>query len=78
MSPEEITALFAAAASMFPWIAHQPSDNDLTALCETLYPLLLEIPNDEAGAHNLIGLIEHTASYILMWGAEFPIPVRSR
>ena len=76
MSPEEITALFAAAATTFQRITHQPSDDDLTALRETLYPLLLEIPYDEAGSHNLIGLIEPTASYTATWGAAFPIPDR--
>ncbi len=76
MSPEKITALFATAASTFMPIAGQPTDDDLTALWDVLYPLLLDIPyNDQPrGTHNLIGLMEPTASYMATWGAAFPIP----
>jgi hypothetical protein len=70
MTPEEITALFATAASAFQPIVSQPSDNDLTALCDVLYPLLLDIPYDEDGTHNLIGLIKPRASYTATWGAR--------
>ena len=79
MTPEEITAAFATAASTFQPIAGQPTDDDLTTLREVLYPLLLEIPYDETpppGTHNLIGLIKPTASYTATWGAPFPIPAR--
>ena len=75
MTPEEITTLFATAATTFTPIAGQPSDDDLTALRETLYPLLLDIPYDEAGEHNLIGILEPENKYIARWGAAFPIPV---
>ena len=76
MSPKEITALFATAASTFTPIAGQPTDDDLTALRDVLYPLLLDIPYDDqsGGTHNLIGLIEPTASYTATWGVTFPIP----
>ncbi len=77
MTPEEITALFATAATTFQPIIGQPTDDDLTALRDVLYPLLLDIPYDEDGAHprhNLIGLIEPTGSYTTTWGAAFPIP----
>ena len=57
MTPEEITALFATAAAAFPQIDGQPFDNDLTDLQEMLYPLLLNIPYNEGGMHNLIGLL---------------------
>lgn len=79
MTPEEITTLFATAAASFQPIAGQPTDDDLTALREVLYPLLLDIPYDEDGAHprhNLIGLVEPTASYTATWGEAFPIPPR--
>ena len=76
MKPEEITTSFATAAASFQPIVGKPTDDDLTALREILYPLLLEIPYDEPGTHNLIGLIEPTTSYIATWGAAFPIPVR--
>ncbi len=76
MTPEEITAMFATAAASFPAIAGQPSDDHLTALYETLYPLLLAIPYDEAGTHNLIGLLKPTTAYAARWGANFPVPNR--
>jgi hypothetical protein len=76
MSPEEITSSFAVAAASFQPIVGQPTDDDLTALREVLYPLLLEIPYDEPGSHNLIGLIEPTTSYAATWGAAFPVPAR--
>ena len=76
MTPEEITALFAEAANKFSPIAGAPTDDDLTALRETLYPLLLSIPYDEDGRHNLIGLIEPPSSYIATWGEAFPVPAR--
>ena len=79
MTPEEITTAFATAAASFQPIVGQPTDDDLTLLRETLYPLLLEIPYDETpppGVHNLIGLVEPTTSYTATWGAPFPIPVR--
>jgi hypothetical protein len=76
MTPEEITTLFATAAATFPPISQQPTDDDLTALREVLYPLLLDIPYDEDGQHNLIGIIEPTLAYAATWGAEFPVPPR--
>jgi hypothetical protein len=41
MTPEEITASFATTAASFQPIVGQPTNNDLTALREVLYPLLL-------------------------------------
>ena len=38
MTPEEITALFTTAAATFTPITGQPTDDDLTALREVLYP----------------------------------------
>ena len=74
MTPEEITSLFATAATTFQHIAGQPSNDDLTVLQDILYPLLLNIPYDEDGTHNIIGLIEPPDSYVETWGATFPIP----
>lgn len=76
MTPEEITTLFATAAAAFQPISGQPTDDDLTAIRDVLYPLLLDIPYDEAGTHNLIGLIEPTTTYTETWGDAFPIPQR--
>ncbi len=74
--PEEITTSFATAVASFQPIVGQPTDNNLTALREVLYPFLLEIPYNESGMHNLIGIIEPTALYTATWGAAFPIPNR--
>ena len=76
MTPEEITMLFATASDSFQPVVGQPTDDDLTAIRELLYPLLLDIPYDEAGTHNLIGLLKPTASYTATWGMAFPIPQR--
>ena len=79
MTPEEITALFTTAAANFQPIVGQPTDDDLTAIRDILYPLLLDIPYDEHGAHprhNLIGILEPTATYSPTWGAAFPRPQR--
>jgi hypothetical protein len=76
MTPEEITAIFATMATTFPPFTGQPTNDDLTALRNVMYPLLLDIPFDMDGAHNLIGLIEPTASYTATWGTPFPIPPR--
>ena len=75
MTPEEIMALFATAATAFPPIAGQPTDDDLTAMKDILYPLLLDIPYNDPD-NNLIGLIEPLATYIATWGQAFPIPVQ--
>ncbi len=74
MMPEEITALLATAATTIQTIASQPMDDDLTVIRNILYHLLLDIPYDKDGMHNLIGLIEPTASYTTTWGAAFPQP----
>ena len=83
MTPEEITAIFATAAAAFQPIVGQPSDDDLTALRDILYPLLLDIPYTEYAvndplltAHNLVGLIEPVATYTARWGEAFPTPTR--
>ena len=74
MTSEEITALFATVATTFQTIMGQTTDNGHTTLCNVLYPLLLDIPYDKDGTHNLIGLIEPNASYTTMWGAPFLRP----
>ena len=76
MSPEEITALFVEAATRFTPITGNPSDDDLTDMREVLTPLLLAIPYDEDGDHNLIGLIEPMTAYTATWHTAFPLPAR--
>ena len=74
MSPEEIMAIFSPVAATFSPIKVQPTDDDLTALCEVLHPLLLGIPYNEDGTHNLSSLVEPPAAYAATWGTLFPIP----
>ena len=76
MAPDEITALFATATAAFPNIRGQPTDDDLTALRDVLYPLLLDIPYDMNGPDNLIGIIEPVALYTATWGQAFVPPPR--
>ena len=63
MTPKAIMALFADAAMHYTPNGSNPSDNDLTAMQGNLTLLLLAIPYDKAGTHNLIDLIKSTASY---------------
>ena len=67
-------AIFSAAAATCPPIKGQPTDEDLTTLCKVMHPLLLSIPYDKDGDHNLIGLIKPPNTYAETWGAPFPIP----
>jgi hypothetical protein len=76
MMPKEITTSFSTATVSFQPIVGQPTDDGLTTLREVLYPLLLEIPFDEPGTHNLIGIIKATMLYAATWGANFPIPAQ--
>jgi len=64
MTPEDILA-----------DCHQPTDDDLVRLEETLYPLLLAIPYDsESGKRNLSGIILNDETYKEIYGAPFPLP----
>ena len=72
MTSEEITMLFATAVATF----RRSCISTLTTILDILYPLLLDIPYDKDGQHNLIGIIEPTPLYTATWGAKFPIPAR--
>ena len=74
MTPEEITTSFATTVSSFQPILGQPTDDYLTVLWEVLYPLLLEIPYNKLGSHNLIGIIK---PMILYTNASFPVNNRN-
>ena len=63
MKPDAITALFADASAHFVPFAGNPTDDDLTAIREVLTPLLLGIPYDADGRHNLVGLIAQRDKY---------------
>ncbi len=74
MSPNAIYVLFTDAATRFTPITSNPTDEDLTTIPKILTPLLLTIPYDEAGTHNLVGIIKHPMIYLATWLAPFPIP----
>ena len=76
MSPNAIYTLFTDAAAQFTPITGNPTDDDLTAIREILTPLLLSIPYDEAGTHNLVGIIKYPAIYLATWLTPFPVPAR--
>ena len=76
MSPNAIYTLFTDAAARFTPITGNPTEDDLTDICKILTPLLLSIPYDEAGTHNLVGIIEHPAIYLATWLTPFPVPAR--
>ena len=76
MSPEEIALVFADVTAKTTPINGNPTDDDLTALRDLLYPILLSIPYDVNGVHNLVGLIQPTATYVANWTAAFPRPAR--
>ena len=75
-----IALLLAKAAEMHPRIVVQPTDNDIFAMTEVLFPILHSANYAMivvAGRvnHNLIGLIQLDASYTATWTAPFPRPV---
>ena len=50
-----------------PSYCGQPTDDDLTAMRDILYPLLLDITYNDPD-NNLISIIEPLAAYIATWG----------
>ena len=76
MMPEEIALVFADITAKSTPIHGNPTDDDLTALREILTPILLGIPYDVDGTHNLVGLIQPDAIYIDTWLTAFPRPPR--
>lgn len=74
MTTKKMTTLIATVATLFLPITHQPINYDLAALCEVLYPLLLDILYDEERTHNLIRIIQPTASDTVMMGFASSIP----
>lgn len=76
MMPKEVSMLFPKEVANFTPIVTTPTVDNLTNLRERLHPILLSIPYNEDGNHNLIGLIKPTAFYKATWKAPFPIPDR--
>jgi hypothetical protein len=67
MTPEEIATTFADTTETFSPISSKPTDDDLTALCNVLLPILHNIDYDMNGPNNLVGLIEGTTLYTVTW-----------
>ena len=57
-------------------IVGNPTDNDLTAIHEILMPVLLGVPYNTAGPHNLVSLIMPKAAYRLAYSVAFKYPAR--
>ena len=76
-----IAALLEKAAENHPHIVGQPTDDDIYAMTEILFPILHDADYDmtvEQGRvnHNLVGLIQSSAAYAATWTAVFPRPIR--
>ena len=77
MSTNEIVTLFTEASDACPAICSQPTDEDMFALQEYLYPLLLDIPYDRLnGTTILVGIIDDVTDNSLYHGKLFPVPMR--
>jgi hypothetical protein len=65
---DTIALLFATATERFTRNVGQPTDNNIFCICEVLMPPLHNLDYNmqcavKANAHNLVGLIQETASY---------------
>jgi hypothetical protein len=78
MTPDAITLLFREARKAFPPFKGKPTDNNLTAIRETLLPILMEIPyNQLGGVHSLTAILTDPMRYAANHGgAAFKCPAR--
>jgi hypothetical protein len=74
MKPDPITALFADASAHFVPFAGNRTDHDLTAICEVLTPLLLGIPYNANGRHNLVILLAQGKNFKTKFSVFFARP----
>jgi hypothetical protein len=76
MTPNAITLLFKEAHKAFPPFKGKPTDNNLTAIRETLLPILMEIPYDQlGGVHSLTDILMDLLRYAANHGgATFKCP----
>ena len=73
MKPEESQFLFAARLDVFDPVLGQPTDTDLTWICEEITTILLPLLYDvEKGIHNLMGLIMDEDYYKVRYHSKFP------
>jgi hypothetical protein len=78
MTPNAITLLFGEAREAFPLFEGKPTDKNLTAIRETLLPILVEIPyNQLGGVHSLTAILMDPLRYAANHGgAAFKRPAR--
>jgi hypothetical protein len=78
MTPDAITLLFREARKAFPPFKGKPTDNDLTAIRETLLPILIETPyNQLGGVHSLTAILTDPLRYAAdHGGTAFKCPAR--
>ena len=75
LTSEEATISLKEAAKIFPTIDCKPTDNDITAIIETLTPILKDIKyNPVENTHNLWGVIAANGTYTSKYGVYFAIP----
>jgi len=78
-TPEEVTLVLKEASENYAAFVHKPTDADITAMAETLTPILMEIDYDPVGGtHNLWGVIAPANDYIKQYNCSFAIPPRQR
>jgi hypothetical protein len=64
MTPNAIMLLFMEAHEAFPPFKGKPTDDDLTAIRETLLPILMEIRYDQlGGVHSLTAILTDPMRY---------------
>ena len=76
MTPNGITLLFREVREAFPPFKGKPTDDNLTAIRETLLPILMEIPYDQlGGVHSLTAILMDPMRYAANHGgAAFKRP----
>jgi hypothetical protein len=76
MMPNGITLLFREVRKAFPPFKGKPTDDNLTAIRETLLPILMEIPyNHLGGVHSLTAILTDPLRYAAgHGGALFKCP----
>ena len=72
MKAEEVQSLFSSWIDIFYAILRQPTDADLTRLCEYLTSIFSPRLSDvENGIHNLMGLVTEKDDYKALNGTKF-------
>jgi hypothetical protein len=70
MTPDAIMLLFKEARKAFPPFKRKPTDSNLTAIRETLLPILMEISyNHLGGVHSLMAILTDPLRYTANHGS---------